>query len=236
MNKLVNKVVVVTGASRGIGRAIAERYAAEGASVVLAARHLDKIQEAAQWIESKRGRAFAVACDVTQEADVLRLMEETIKRYHRLDILVNNAGVGHQKPLAESTTDEWDTVIDTNMKGVYLCAREGFKHMKLAGGGLILNIASVAGKEAWSGTGVYSASKFGVMALSQALAAEGAPYGIRVSALCPGAVNTDMMQDSGLSPDAMIQPEDVADAVMYLTLLPKNVTMPELVMQRRGAD
>lgn len=233
---LMNKVAVITGASSGIGRSIAERFAREGCAVVLAGRNLKKLTEVATEIEARRGRAHAVVTDVTNEADVTHLVEEAVRRYGGLDIMVNNAGVFVAKELANTTTDEYDQVIDTNVKGVYLGCREAFKVMKKAGGGTIINMSSVAGKQAWAGLGLYGTSKFAVMGLTQALADEGMPYGIKVSALCPGMVNTPLLGDSGVPAEDLIQPEDVAASALYLALLPKNVVMRELLLERRGAD
>lgn len=236
MNKLINKVVVVTGASSGIGRAIAERFAAEGAAVVVAGRTLSKLLEVSRHIEARRGRAHAVACDVTLEADVENLMAEAHKRYAGLDVLINCAGVFLAREIDQTTSEDYARVLDTNLKGAYLCCREAFKSMKKGGGGTIVNLASVAGKEAWAGLALYSASKFGVVGLSQALADEGTSHGIKVSALCPGAVNTPMAKNFGIPAESLIQAEDVAEAALYLTLLPKNVVIKELLLDRRGAD
>lgn len=236
MNKLINKVVVVTGASSGIGRAIAERFAAEGAAVVVAGRTLSKLLDVSRHIESRRGRAHAVACDVTVEADVEHLVAEAQKRYNGLDVLINCAGVFLAREIDQTTADDYSRVLDTNLKGAYLCCREAFKVMKKGSGGTIVNLASVAGKEAWAGLSLYSASKFGLVGLSQALADEGSAHGIKVSALCPGAVNTPMAKNFGIPHEALIQAEDVAEAALYLTLLPRNVVIKELVLDRRGAD
>ena len=233
---LLNKVAVITGASSGIGRAIAERFAREGAAVVLAGRNEKKLAEVSKEIEVRRGRAHVVVTDVTKEADVVHLIEEAVRRYGGLDIMVNNAGVFHAKELANTTAAEYDQVIDTNVKGVYLGCREAFKVMKKAGGGTIINMSSMAGKQAWAGLGLYGTSKFAVMGLTQALADEGMPYGIKVSALCPGLVNTPMQAGNSVGSDEMIQPEDVAAAALYLALLPKNVVMRELLLERRGAE
>lgn len=234
--QLMNKVAVVTGAANGIGRAIAERFAREGAAVVLAGRTQKTLTEVAHEIEARRGRAHAVVCDVTKEEDVERLVEEAVRRYGALDIMVNNAGVFLAKELANTTLAEYEQVIDTNVKGTYLGCREAFKVMKKAGGGTILNMSSMAGKQAWGGIGLYSASKFAVMGLTHALADEGTPYGIKVSALCPGLVNTALIDGSGVDAEAMIQPEDVAASALYLALLPKNVVIRELLLERRGAE
>jgi 3-oxoacyl-[acyl-carrier protein] reductase len=236
VKSLMNKVAVITGATSGIGRAIAERFAREGAAVVLAGRNQKKLTEVAKEIEARRGRAHAVVCDVTSEEDVTRLVEEAVRRYGGLDLMVNNAGVLLVKELANTTLAEYDQVIDTNVKGVYLGCREAFKVMKKAGGGTILNMSSMAGKQAWAGLGLYSASKFAVMGLTQALADEGMPYGIKVSALCPGMVNTPMAEGAGVATEDLIQPEDVASSALYLALLPKNVITRELLLERRGAD
>lgn len=236
MNKLINKVVVVTGAGSGIGRAIAERFAAEGAAVVVAGRTLPKLLEVSRHIEARRGRAHAVACDVTVEAEVEALMAEAQKRYNGLDVLINCAGVFMAREIDQTTGDDYARVLDSNLKGTYLTCREAFKAMKRHGGGTIVNLASVAGKEAWAGLALYGASKFGVVGLSQALADEGSAHGIKVSALCPGAVNTPMAKNFGIPATDLIQAEDVAEAALYLTLLPKNVVIKELVLDRRGAD
>ena len=236
MKQLMNKVAVVTGASAGIGQAIAERFAREGAAVVLAGRNAKALDLVAKGIESRRGRAHAVVCDVTKEADVVHLVEEAVRRYNGLDLMVNNAGVFLAKELANTTTAEYEQIMDTNLKGVYLGCREAFKVMKKAGGGTILNMSSMAGKQAWAGTGLYSASKFGVMALTEALADEGMPYGIKVSALCPGMVATGLVNGKGQDAEALIQPEDVASAALYLALLPKNVVIRELLLERKGAE
>jgi 3-oxoacyl-[acyl-carrier protein] reductase len=234
--QLMNKVAVITGASSGIGRAIAERFAREGAAVVLAGRNQKALTEVATEIEARRGRAHAVVCDVTQEEDVVRLVEEAVRRYNGLDIMVNSAGVFHHKELANTSTDEYEQVIDTNVKGVFLGCREAFKVMKKAGGGTILNLSSMAGKHAWAGLGLYGTSKFAVMGLTEALADEGQPYGIKVSAICPGMVNTPMMNGNGKAADELIQPEDVAASALYLALLPKNVVIRELLLERKGAE
>lgn len=234
--RLFDKVVVVTGAGSGIGRAIAERFAAEGASVVLAGRRAGPLTEVSREIESKRGRAHVVTCDVTSEEDVLRLVAETLSRYHRLDVLVNSAGAMAAANIEDTTSEQYDAVVDTNVKGVYLTCREAFRVMKAAGGGVILNMSSVAGKEAWAGLSLYSASKFAVVGLSRALADEGRAHGIRVSALCPGAVNTPMLANSGIPAAELMQPEDIAESALYLATLPKNAMVKELVLERRMAD
>lgn len=236
MSKLIDKVVVVTGANRGIGRAIAERFAREGASVVLAGRNAAKLQAVARDIESRRGKAHAVVCDVTREEDVQKLVEEAISRYNGLDIMINNAGVMVARNLADTTTEDYDLVVDTNLKGVYLGCREAFKVMKARGGGVIINLSSVAGKEAWAGLGLYSASKFGLMGMTYALADEGTRHNIKVSALCPGAVATDLMKSTQINMGELIQPEDVAEAALYLATLPKNVVVKDMVLGRKGAD
>ena len=235
-SKLIDKVVVITGASRGIGRAIAERFAREGASVVLAGRDAALLGEVAKNIQARRGKAHAVVCDVTQEADVQRLMQEAMQRFNGLDVMINNAGVMVARHLIDTTTDEYDHVLDTNLKGVYLGCREAFKIMKGRGGGVIINMSSVAGKEAWAGLGLYSASKFGLMGMTYALADEGSRFNIKVSALCPGMVATDLAKSANLSTDELIQPDDVAEAALYLATLPKNVVVKDMMLARRGAD
>jgi 3-oxoacyl-[acyl-carrier protein] reductase len=169
----------VTGSSSGIGKAIALRFGEEGATVIVTARRLGLCQETADQITSKGGMAWAIQTDVTDERQVERLFDETINRYGHVDILVNNAGIFGGSRLAETSTREFDEVINVNLRGTFFCCRAGFRRMKQqSGGGVILNMSSVAGVQAWAGTGVYSASKHGIMALTKALADEGRPYNI----------------------------------------------------------
>lgn len=237
MAKLLGKVALITGGNSGIGRAIAMRFAQEGAAVAIAARRVEKTRYVVAEIESQRGKAMGLAMDVTAAHQVEEGLAELLRRFMHLDVLVNAAGIFHHGPVSEATEQEWDQVLDTNLKGAFLCSRAAMRQMMTQGnGGCILNIASQAGLDAWAGTGLYSASKFGMVGLGKAMGAEGAAEGIRVSTLCPGKVDTSMVPDAD-SPDrrALLRPEDVADAALYLATLGANALVTTLAIERKGA-
>jgi 3-oxoacyl-[acyl-carrier protein] reductase len=238
VNRLKDKVAIVTGSSSGIGKAIALRFGLEGAKVVVAARRMALCEQTVVQIVKGGGEAWAVQTDVADERQVERLIEETVTRYGRLDILVNNAGVVAGGRLAETSTKSFDEVMNVNLRGTFFCCRAGFKQMKKQGGGIIINMSSVAGVQAWAGTGTYSASKHGIMAITKSLADEGRPHHIKVSAICPGAVADDLVD---ASPEAIllsekIDPFDVAEAAVYLATLGKYTVVHQIVIDRLGAD
>ena len=241
MGRLEGKVAAITGASSGIGRGIAEKFASEGATVVLGARRQGLCEDLAKKIESRGGKAYALPLDVKEESSVARFIATTISRYQRLDVFVNNAGVGIWKPVVETTTAEFDSVIRTNLYGTFFGCREAFRQMRLlANGGTIVNISSVAGTDAWEGTGTYSASKFAIHGLSRALADEGKEWGIHVSCICPGMVDTPMVDDDDAGGKGqrrdLIQVGDVAEAALYLATLGKNVIVNEVILNRRTLE
>src|SRR5437660_12802980 len=173
MKRLAGKIAIVTGSSSGIGKAIALTFAEEGASVVVAARRQHLCEQTVKQIREKGGEAMAIQTDVADESQVERLITQTVQRYGRLDILVNNAGIGGGGRIAETSTKTFDEVMNTNLRGTFFCCRAGFRQMKQNGGGTIINMSSVAGVQAWAGTGTYSASKHVVMALTKAPAKDG---------------------------------------------------------------
>jgi len=175
MKRLATKVAIVTGSSSGIGKAIALRLAEEGCRVVVAARRIAHCDKVVLQIQERGGDAASIPTDVADEAQVDRLITETDKRFGRLDILINNAGIGGTGPIAEMSTQAFDQVLDTNLRGTFFCCRAGFRAMMKTGGGIIINMSSVCGVDAWAGTGSYSASKYGIMGLTKALADEGRP-------------------------------------------------------------
>jgi NAD(P)-dependent dehydrogenase (short-subunit alcohol dehydrogenase family) len=197
--RLEGQAAIVTGAGRGIGRAIARRFAAEGAAVLLSARTAEEIAGAAAEIRAAGGRAAAVAASVALEADCARIVHAARAEFGRVDILVNNAGIfGPVKPCEEITPAEWDEALAVNLRAPFLLARLVLPEMYARGSGVILNIASVAAKMAYPWEAPYMASKAGLVGLSRALAAEAARKGVRVNALCPGPVfETRMSQDLG---------------------------------------
>ena len=238
MQRLKDKVAIVTGSSSGIGKAIALRFGAEGAKVVVAARRLKLCEQTAAQITSAGGEARAIQTDVADERQVEELIAHTVKRYGRLDILVNNAGIFGGKRLAETSTKDFDEVMNVNLRGTFFCCRAGFKQMKRQGGGTIINTSSVAGLQAWAGTGTYSASKHAIMALTKSLADEGRAHHIKVSALCPGAVADELVDASpeDILRSEKIDPFDVAEATVYLATLGKFTVVHQVVIDRLGAD
>jgi len=238
MHRLKDKVAIVTGSSSGIGKAIALRFGAEGANVIVTARRMALSEQTVAQITKEGGEAWAIQTDVADERQVERLIEETVKRYGRLDILVNNAGVVAGGRLAETTTKAFDEVMNVNLRGTFFCCRAGFKQMKKQGGGMIINMSSVAGVQAWAGTGTYSASKHGIMALTKSLADEGRPHHIRVSAICPGGVADELVDASPeeILRSEKIDPFDVAETALYLATLGKYSVVHQIVIDRLGAD
>ena len=236
--RLKDKVAIVTGSSSGIGKAIALRFGQEGAKVVVAARRFQWCEQTVSHIKQHGGEALAIQTDVADERQVERLMTGTVAHYGRIDILINNAGISGGGRLAETSTELFDEVMNINLRGTFFCCRAGFRQMKKQGGGVIINMSSVAGLQAWEGTGVYSASKHGIMALTKSLADEGRPYHIKVSALCPGAVADDMVDatSADIERTEKIDPFDVAEAAVYLSTIGKYAVVHQIVIDRLGAD
>jgi NAD(P)-dependent dehydrogenase (short-subunit alcohol dehydrogenase family) len=226
------KVALVTGASSGIGRATAARFAREGASVVLAARREEEGEEAARRIRRDGGEATFVRADVSQASEVEALVERCVARYGRLDYALNNAGiVGRMVPLVEYDEADWDAVLDANLKGVWLCLKYESRQLLAAGrGGAIVNTSSVGGHIGFPGLAHYCAAKHGILGLTKTAAMELAPSNIRVNAVSPGLIDTPMADRFTGGPETEAErfflslkplrrrgtPEEVAEAVVWL--------------------
>lgn len=193
--RLKDKVAVVTGSGAGIGKAIAEVFAKEGAFVVAASRRAANGQPVVDGIINAGGRAAFVCCDVSREQDVAALMAKTVDLYGRVDILVNNAGVNFVSPFEAVTPDDWDRVINTDLRGTYLCSRAAILEMLKTGKGSIVNIATVHTSACLPGAAPYDAAKWGIIGLTKSLAVEFASRGIRVNALSPGLIATQIWDD-----------------------------------------
>ncbi|WP_339853390.1 glucose 1-dehydrogenase [uncultured Nisaea sp.] len=192
---LTGKVALVTGASQGLGARFAETLAASGVAVAVAARQVAKLEDLAERIRGAGGSAHAVAMDVTDPASVAAAIEDAEAALGSLDILVNNAGIAVQKPFLEMSPEDYDQVLDTNLKGCFLVAQAAARRMKESGGGSIINISSVLGTEVIGALSTYCASKGGLLQLNRAMALELSRYGIRVNAIAPGYIETPINSD-----------------------------------------
>lgn len=227
---LQGKVAVVTGGGRGIGAAIAGKLAEIGAQVVVAGRTRSPLEETAKRIRAARGKCELFACDVSEVKQVDSLADWVRQRLGRCDILVNNAGVGSfNSPLHQLPPEEWDRVMNTNLRGVYYCMK-AFTPMMTERGGDIVNISSLAGKNALPNGAVYSASKWGLNGLSYSAAEELRRYNIRVTVICPGSTATELSPHEGKDTKKMLQPEDVARVVeMVVTQAPQSFASEILI-------
>ncbi|MGH9717402.1 MAG: SDR family oxidoreductase [Candidatus Acidiferrales bacterium] len=220
---LDGKVALVTGASRGIGLAIARLLGSMGARVSLCGRDAQRLESAANECNKSGSDAIAVVADVTRPADIKRLLETTERSLGPVEILVNNAGIGYFAPVQDADTSKWDQVLDTNLKAVFLLSHAAAPGMIRLGRGHIVNIVSLAGKNTFPGGAVYCASKWGLLGLTGCMAEDLRSQGIRVSAICPGSVATDFSFPGGRNRSKMLQPDDVAHAVAaILTQAPQS--------------
>ncbi len=218
---LENQVVIVTGASRGIGQATSILLAAEGAKLILASRNIRELEKVAMIIKEMGRDCLVVKTDICDEAQVSLLVNKSLEKYDSIDILINNAGVGLWKPVVNCSTKDWDYMLNTNLRGVFLCSRSVIPVMVGQNRGCIVNVASQAGKQGIANLAIYCASKFGVIGFSESLKQELAPYNIKVSYVCPGYVNTNFFKNSDenfVMPKniRMVQPEDVARDIVKL--------------------
>ena len=235
--KLGDKTAIVTGGGSGIGRAIAESLAHEGARVVTVGRDADKLEAARQAAGNDDGRILPRAVDVSDRAAVHDMVEWAEGELGKIDILVNNAGMNvPRRSLAELSTDDFERMVNINLNGAFYCAYEVLPKMRARQDGLIINVSSVAGVRASviGGAG-YTASKFGMAGLSLTIGLEEGPNGIRSCLICPGEVNTPLLEDRPIIPDEeararMLQPEDLAQAALFVATLHPRACVPEMII------
>lgn len=229
MISLENQVAVVTGAGRGIGRAVAIELGRLGMRVALASRTPSDLEETAKDVPG----AVVIPTDVRSDKKVQRLLDQAVRHLGPVDVLVNAAGVYHFGLVTDATEDDFDFVVETNLKGIFSTCRYVLPNMTKRRQGHIINIASIAGKVGSAKRALYCASKFGVVGFSQALAEEVREHGVRVSLICPGSTNTGFSSKDleGKSPERMLQAKDVAHAVRMLVGQEKNSFISEIVMR-----
>lgn len=243
---IAGKVVVITGASSGLGEATARLLSTQGATVVLGARRVDRIQALADALAAGGGTALAVETDVTDRGQVQRLVDAAVQRYGRIDVIINNAGLMPQSLLERLKVDEWDRMIDVNIKGVLYGIAAALPHMQRQKGGQIINVSSVAGHKVGPGSAVYSATKHAVRALSEGLRQEVKPYGIRTTVISPGAVATELPNTvsdpdvaeriNKLYDDVAIPADSFARAVAFAMSQPDDVDINEILFRPTRQD
>jgi NAD(P)-dependent dehydrogenase (short-subunit alcohol dehydrogenase family) len=237
---LAERAAMVTGGSSGIGLAVARALGEDDYGITLSARRPDKLEAAAEQLRSEGIEVESIQANMAQEDDIKRLLQAHKDRWGRLDVLMNNAGIGIGGLIADAETKKVDLQLDVNLRAVYLLTREAIPMLKEAGAehgkALIVNTASIAGKRGEGWLAAYSATKFGVVGLSQAMHKELGQDGIQVTALCPGFVATAMTDwvEGEVPKDQMIQPEDIAEAVRYLLRTSPTCIVPELQFIRPG--
>jgi NADP-dependent 3-hydroxy acid dehydrogenase YdfG len=234
--ELSGQVAIVTGAGRGIGRAIAVALAAEGAAVVLVARSRADLASVAAEIRQGDGRALAIPTDVTQDSAVEAMIEQALTELGRIDVLVTSAGTAAFGAVADTKPADWDTMLALNLRAVMVCCRAVLPAMLRQRSGTILNVGSIASKRALPGSAVYTATKTAVDAFSRVLAEELRPHGVRVGVLVAGAVDTPLWDTMGASPprEKMLRPEDVARAAVLMATLPPHAALEELTLLPAG--
>ena len=236
-----DKVIVITGASSGLGEAAARLLSAQGASVVLGARRADRIQSLANELSAKGDKAVVKTTDVTDRAQVKALVDAAVQAYGRVDVMINNAGLMPQSLIERLKIDEWDRMIDVNIKGTLYGIAAALPYMKQQKAGHIVNVSSVAGHKVGPGSAVYAATKYAVRALSEGLRQEVKPYNIRTTVISPGAVATEL-PDSATDPDAAarlkkfyseyaIPANSFARAVAYAIAEPDDVDINEILFR-----
>lgn len=232
-----DKVALVTGSGRGIGRSIAMALGRAGARVVVASRTATQIEEVARKISENGGEAIALAVDVADEKSVASLFRTIEDRFGKLDILVNNAGIGSFGKISEFPVDQFDDIMATNLRGTFLCCRQAMKMMIPRKSGYIINISSVVGFKGYPEQGAYTASKHGIMGLTKTLAVEAQAHGIRVSAILPGGVDTELIRKAreDIENSTLIHPEDIAQTVMFLLSLSDRAAIDEISIRRKSS-
>ena len=232
MQPLAGKVSIVTGASRGIGKAISILLAQSGSRVVLAARSEPQLKSVSEEISGQNGEALVIPTDLTVDKEMERLVQQTLKEWGSVDVLINNAGLGKLAPVVKAKVSDWDETFRVNLRAPMFLSKLVLPTMMERGEGSIINISSVSGKSGQANGSAYSASKFGLMGFTQSLYEEVREYGIRVAAICPGFVDTPLVpQMRRLDRSKMIRPEDIAQTVLFVLTSPPTVCPVEITIR-----
>lgn len=230
--ELTNRVALITGGSKGIGRAIALHLARAGCDVAISGRTGTLLQQVAREVEDLGRKAFVFIGDMSQEDDIKTFVHATVDILGRLDILINNVGVGYFYRIAEMPTEAWDQMFQLNVRGLFLTTRESMPFLRQAGESAVINIVSLSGKNAFETGGGYAATKHAVLGFSRCLMLEERPNGVRVTAICPGSVDTPFFDThpGGFVPNRqkILQAEDVAESVVHVLQMPQRATISEL--------
>jgi len=236
--RLAGKVAIVTGASRGIGRAISVALAREATTVVLAARSIRKLQETAEQVTHAGGKAEITVTDLAEEESIKNLVKVTGEKFSRLDILVNNAGITHSAKLEETATEDWQRCIWVNARAPFILCREALGLLRKSETGYIVNIASVVGVKGYPLQSAYTSSKHALRGMTISLSEELRGSNIRVHLLCPGGVDTELVQKvrPDIKKDDLMQPDEIAELVLYLVTHKGNAVIDELHIRRAASS
>ena len=234
MGPLKGKVALVTGGGSGIGFAITKALLEEGIRVAICGRDEGKLRKAEAELEKHGKHLLVMSADVSRKSEVDQWVKTIIREFGRVDVLVNNAGVARWSDVENITDEHLDYQLNVNLRGPLYCTQVVLPYMKGQQSGYIINISSVCGKSGFAGTAAYSASKFGLMALSDSLREEGASFNIKVTAICPGFVATPMVTDAPVPLEEMIKPDDIAKTVLFLLSLSEHAAVREIVITRKG--
>jgi 3-oxoacyl-[acyl-carrier protein] reductase len=230
--RLRGKIALVTGGGRGIGRAIALSFAREGADVAISARSQAEIDRVAEEVRAMGRRSAAISADVSQAEQVRRMVDRTLAEFGQIDVLVNNAGYARHFPVADLTEEVWDTTMDVNLKGVFLCTQAVLPGMVARKSGCIMTVASISGHRGYRGASAYCAAKAGAITFMETLAMEVQEHNIKVHTISPGAVATKMRADNhpGEDPSTILQDDEIANVAVFLATLPPESQVREVTI------
>ncbi|UCD76991.1 MAG: SDR family oxidoreductase [Desulfobacterales bacterium] len=233
---LSGKTAIITGASRGIGKTIAVSLGKEKMRLALLARSTKKLQKVVDEVHTAGGEAIAVPCDLLDADAIENSLKKIYQHFDPLDVLISNAGIFLEKPITEITVEEWDKVLKTNLTATFILCRSALQKMMNQKGGRIIAIASTAGIQGYIYQAAYCASKHGLLGFTRCLSIEAKPYNVHVHTICPGVVRTDLVKDTyvgnRVSQGSLIEPENIAELVLYLIRQPNNIDIPEINLKR----